>query len=384
MSKVLINEQSLEDIADSIRAKNGTQDTYTPSEMSEAIDNIPSVTPADVLDEYFETQPETLGSSTNGWAAANYFKKLPMLILPDTIRNAMYLFEYWTYPFIPKVICGNNLTDMTNMYGFSVNSYTPQNVSTVDLTGLDTSNVTKMLQTFMYMTALQTIDFSTLDLSKVTDIGNLFAYDTHLTTITGLNKFTAALTNISGVFNCCSVLSSVDGIQNWNVSNCTSLANVFSKCSSLSTLNISGWNTDKNTSLNGFTGGSSGSGCSATSFIVGENFDTSKVKDFVYAFHFPNATELDLHTVTVTSATNMNSMFKINSCRKLDIRNCAFTKNSSTDTYKSIFSGGMPPVDCLIIVKDDDEKTWLTNKYTTLTNVQTVAEYEASQAQAGE
>lgn len=42
MSKVLVTESYLEDIANSIRAKNGTQNTYTPSQMSTAIDNIPT------------------------------------------------------------------------------------------------------------------------------------------------------------------------------------------------------------------------------------------------------------------------------------------------------------------------------------------------------
>lgn len=40
MTKVLITESYLEDIADSIRAKNGTENTYKPSEMASAIDDI--------------------------------------------------------------------------------------------------------------------------------------------------------------------------------------------------------------------------------------------------------------------------------------------------------------------------------------------------------
>ena len=40
MSKVLVNESSLTAIGDAIRAKNGTQNTYRPSEMAAAIDDI--------------------------------------------------------------------------------------------------------------------------------------------------------------------------------------------------------------------------------------------------------------------------------------------------------------------------------------------------------
>lgn len=40
MAKVLITESHLEDIADAIRAKAGTSDTYLPSEMPAAITGI--------------------------------------------------------------------------------------------------------------------------------------------------------------------------------------------------------------------------------------------------------------------------------------------------------------------------------------------------------
>lgn len=42
MAKVLVNESSLTGIADAIRAKNGTNDAYMPSEMALAITNLPT------------------------------------------------------------------------------------------------------------------------------------------------------------------------------------------------------------------------------------------------------------------------------------------------------------------------------------------------------
>ena len=42
MSNALITNSTLSDFADAIRAKNGTQDTYTPGEMAAAISAIPS------------------------------------------------------------------------------------------------------------------------------------------------------------------------------------------------------------------------------------------------------------------------------------------------------------------------------------------------------
>lgn len=42
MARVLINESNLQNIADAIRGKNGTQNTYTPSQMADAITAIPT------------------------------------------------------------------------------------------------------------------------------------------------------------------------------------------------------------------------------------------------------------------------------------------------------------------------------------------------------
>jgi len=42
MAKAIIDEQNLTDIADAIRAKNGSADTYTPSEMATAITDLPN------------------------------------------------------------------------------------------------------------------------------------------------------------------------------------------------------------------------------------------------------------------------------------------------------------------------------------------------------
>lgn len=42
MAKVLVSDSNLQAIANAIRSKNGTQNTYTPSTMATAISNIPS------------------------------------------------------------------------------------------------------------------------------------------------------------------------------------------------------------------------------------------------------------------------------------------------------------------------------------------------------
>ena len=43
MDQVLVTETSLEDIADAIREKNGSEDTYKPSQMATAIEAIETI-----------------------------------------------------------------------------------------------------------------------------------------------------------------------------------------------------------------------------------------------------------------------------------------------------------------------------------------------------
>ena len=127
----------------------------------------------------------------------------------------------------------------------------------------------------------------------------------------GLN--TSAVTNMARMFDNCSSLTSLD-LSNFNTSKVTNMSNMFCNCYSLTSLDLS-------------------------------NFDTSKVTDMEGMFYY------------CSKLTN------------LDIRNFDFTNVTSySNTFRRI------PANCLIIVKDDTAKTWITSKFTYLTNVKTVAE----------
>ena len=81
---------------------------------------------------------------------------------------------------------------------------------------------------------------------------------------------------------------------------------------------------------------------------------------------------VDLSQFNVT-VTNCAGMFgDCTALEKVDIRGLDL-KNLTTN-YNNMFNN--VPNDCLIIVADNDNKEWITNKWSNLTNVQTVAEYE--------
>lgn len=81
--------------------------------------------------------------------------------------------------------------------------------------------------------------------------------------------------------------------------------------------------------------------------------------------------EADLSTIKSSKVTSMYGVFKdCKKLEKLDIRSMSF---ESVTEYTDMFTN--VPATCLIIVKDATAKSWITSKFTNLTNVKTVAEY---------
>lgn len=147
------------------------------------------------------------------------------------------------------------------------------------------------------------------------------------------------LTNIASMFQDCGNLTSLD-LGNFNTINTTDINDLFRDCFNLTNVNLS-------------------------------SFNTNKVKGFVRMFmNCQKLVELDLSSFYTPVLINTQDMFyNCQSLKRLDIRNFDFTNVTS---YSTMFYN--VPTDCLIIVKDDTAKTWITSKFTTLTNVKTVAE----------
>lgn len=170
--KVAIDTSSLENIADSIRLKNGLTTEYKPSEMASAIDNLPSGG-AD-LGDYFTSTISAGTSSVSG--VMTMLKTIP----EDT------------------VVSGTSLN-----YAFSHFQGT-----TIPL--LDTSSVTTMSNTFTSATNLVSIPL--LNTSSVTNVGSMFQSCTNLANIPILNL--SSVTFMRYMFRYCPSLSdtSLDNI----------------------------------------------------------------------------------------------------------------------------------------------------------------------------
>lgn len=181
--------------------------------------------------------------------------------------------------------------------------------------------------------------------------------------VSGLN--TSMVTSMTYMFGICSNLESLD-LSNFNTSNVTDMSYMFYNPNKIKNLDLSNFNTSKVTKMNNMF-------ADAPNYISINlsSFDTSQVQNMKRMFgSCSGLTSLDLSNFITSKVTDVSQLFL--NCRKLtrlDIRNFDF---SSVTSYSSMFTG--VPANCLIIVKDDIAKTWITSKFTTLTNVKTVAE----------
>ena len=163
MSKVLVTEQNLTNIADAIRNKSNTSELLKPSQMSNAIQNI--------------TIEDTSMVSPN---ALTFFGQ-------NTLKS-------------------------------------------LDLSGLDSSNMTTMYQMFYYCVALETLDLSHFYTTKVTDMSYMFIYCNSLKKLDIRNFTFDSVTSYNYMFstvpNDCEIIVKSDTQRNWIKSKFSNLTNI--------------------------------------------------------------------------------------------------------------------------------------------------------------
>lgn len=144
-----------------------------------------------------------------------------------------------------------------------------------------------------------------LDLSKATSTASMFRYCEDLTSLDLSSLNTANVANMAFMFDECTSLTSLN-LFNFNTANVTNMAYMFSDCSSLTSLNLSNFNTANVTSMEYMFGY-----CTALTSLNVSSFDTTSVSSMSAMFMACTAlTSLDLSSFNISKVIDMSCMFK--------------------------------------------------------------------------
>ena len=204
------------------------------------------------------------------------------------------------------------------------------NVSTLDLSGLDTSNMTSMSRMFYNSKSLTNIDVSGFDTSKVVNMNGMFDGCTNLENLDLSNFDTSNVTDVNYMFNNCNKIKRII-LSNFNTNKVTKMYYMFSNCNSLINLDLSSFDTSNVTDM-----GAMFSGCSSLTSLDLSNFDTSNVTAMYYMFNLCSSlTELDLLNFNTNKVNNMAGMFR--DCSKLQNLKISSFDTSNVTRMENMF-----------------------------------------------
>lgn len=369
MSAVIVNDDHLVDIANAIRSKLGNSEKLQTFEMAGAIEKIEN-TPAEphlqnkVVDPAIVEQSviadigyDGLGNVTvnpvtssidSNIKAENIVKGVSILGVSGTVEPSVEVIRKYKPKYITFRDCTvADLTEETKM--------------------LDTSLLTSMKQ-ILYSANIEKVDLSEWDTSNCTDMSYMFYYASNLQDVNLSSFNTSKVTNMSYMFSNCKTLKNID-ISNFDTSKVTTMKEMFTDCEYLNTLNISGLTNNVLTDIEEMF-----SYCRSLKNFDGTNFNTSNVTKMYGLFQVcTSLQQVNISTWDLSKSTSYSSMFAgCNNLQKIDMRG---TLLNTSALKNSMFS--QIPKNCLIIVKGETEKSFVLSAQSDLTNVKTLAEYQA-------
>ena len=206
------------------------------------------------------------------------------------------------------------------------------NVSSLDLSGLDTSNMTNMSRMFYKSTSLKNIDVSGFDTSKVVNMDYMFNGCNNLESLNLSNFNTSNVTSMYGMFYGCSNLVDID-LSSFNTSKVTNMGSLFNGCSNLTSINITNFDTSNVTEMSGMF-----RYCSSLTNLDLSNFSTGSVIYMNYAFQGCTLLKkLDLSSFNTSNVTNMMWMF--DGCSSLEEIDLSSFNTSKVTDMRWLFKG---------------------------------------------
>lgn len=217
-----------------------------------------------------------------------------------------------------KVVANQNCS---NMFAFL------NQIESIDLSGLDTSNTARMDGMFYKCENLTNLNLSNIDTTKVTNMYAMF-YECKTLKSVDLSSFnTNKVTNMSGMFGWCDNLEHAN-VSNFNTENVTDMNLMFVGCRKLAEIDVSGFKTGKVTNMYEMF-----YGCETVKKLDVTSFDTALVENMSGMFYECKTLEsIDLSSFNTSRVTNMAAMFGW--CEKLtQLDISSFSTENVTDMH---------------------------------------------------
>ena len=217
-----------------------------------------------------------------------------------------------------------NISNMSEMF------YECSSLKNINLSNLNTQNVTNMSKMFFDCKSLTSLDLSNIKNKNVINIREMFSLCKSLIDLKISNFNTQNINNTSKLFYQCSSLINLD-LSNFDTKNVINMSQMFYDCKSLTSLDLSKFNTEKvdqmnqmfygcksliNINLSNFNTknvikmGEMFSGCSALKNINLSNFYTPNVDDINKMFYgCSQLTNLDLSNFDTKLFVNKMNIF---------------------------------------------------------------------------
>ena len=171
------------------------------------------------------------------------------------------------------------------------------------------------------------LDLSDLETSNITNMNSMFSQCKVLTSVNVANWHTSKVTNIGSMFTECTALTSVN-VTNWDTSKVTNAIGMFGGCKSLTSLDLSGWDTSSISEVceNDDNGGMFENCENLVDLKLPKNFITSKVTSIRQMFKgCKSLTSLDLSGWDTSNIEHMNDLFKECGIKIIDLSNWDFS-----------------------------------------------------------
>ena len=249
-----------------IKTISRTNESLTLSDIQERIDNGENIVLISntASDGYLSTIP------IYGWvdASGNFYwwsEAETVYFHPNTL-NAFY-----NYSKVTSIdLSGTNSSFVTSFYRWF---WGDTALETINLNSLDTSNATTLYGMFYNCQKLTSLDVSSFNTAKVKNMASMFGNLYALTGPLDLSSFnTALVTDMSNMFNGSNKISSIN-MSSFDTTSVKNMSRMFASTSLISEIDVSNFNTSSVTNMYGMFSNMN----ALTTIYASNSFDTSKV-----------------------------------------------------------------------------------------------------------